>query len=59
MNRDTLLHLTMTADPNGSAWLLGDAKDRMERTLRSKLTEVLLSTKGPITLTLELYKEDT
>ena len=58
MNRDRLLRLTLTASHDDSAWKIADAKERLERALVEKLGEVLRSTGGNVTLTLELYKED-
>ncbi len=60
MNRTTLLHLTMTVDTSNEAsyYGVGAARDRMQYKLATKLGEALREAKGPITLTLELYKED-
>jgi len=45
----------MTSDPDGSAWAIAEAKQRMESALRKQLSMAMISAKGPIILTLELY----
>ena len=59
MSRERLSSLSLTHVKDGSAWALTEAKARIMADTSRKLDAALRESRGAITLTLELYKEDT
>lgn len=57
MSRTKLLHLTLEASSDDSAWKVADAKERLEKAASRAIGDELRRSRGNATITVELYRE--